>query len=335
MEPLELVDELDQVTLARGPERTACPGLAWARRDSALRLSPHRGRPAVRRPPPRARHALRGLLLAPDRRGRGPRGDRALRRLPRRRGRVGDRGAGVLRRPGPLPDRAGRRGLLRRARRPRRARRCPASADALRVDLGPDARLELRIEGRVDWPRRGVRRDRAGAVRARAAAVLAPAPARRPRRGLAAGTAPRSTPRRTGARASPSTGGGARRRASRAPTPAWRSPAGACSAARPTAVVVRGRGPRAAAGAAVRAHGHRGRRRRLARARPLRRAGTSTVEGEAAGRAGGPPGPGPGERRVEPRSQQYLAGRLQATVRRGRRVWWSGESTLAGLERWL
>ena len=48
VEPLELVDQLDQVTLARGPERTACPGLAWARRDSALRLSPHRGRPAVR-----------------------------------------------------------------------------------------------------------------------------------------------------------------------------------------------------------------------------------------------------------------------------------------------
>ena len=33
--------------------------------------------------------------------------------------------------------------------------------------------------------------------------------------------------------------------------------------------------------------------------------------------------------------QQYLAGRLRATVRRGRRVWWSGESDLAGLERWL
>ena len=29
------------------------------------------------------------------------------------------------------------------------------SADALRVDLGPDARLDLRFEGRVDWPRRG------------------------------------------------------------------------------------------------------------------------------------------------------------------------------------
>ena len=42
LEPLELVDQLDQVTLARGPERTARPGIAWARRDSARLVSPHR-----------------------------------------------------------------------------------------------------------------------------------------------------------------------------------------------------------------------------------------------------------------------------------------------------
>ena len=46
------------------------------------------------------------------------------------------------------------------------------------------------------------------------------------------GTARRSTPRRTGGRASPSTGGGGRPRASRAPTRASRSRAGACWAAR-------------------------------------------------------------------------------------------------------
>ena len=65
---LELVDQLDQVTLARGPERTARPGIAWARRDSARLVPPHRRRPAVRRPAPGPRHALRGLLLAPHRR---------------------------------------------------------------------------------------------------------------------------------------------------------------------------------------------------------------------------------------------------------------------------
>jgi hypothetical protein len=60
-----------------------------------------------------------------------------------------------------------------------------------------------------------------------------------------------------------------------------------------------------------------------------------TVEGEAAGAPAVLPVPVPGRREVEPRSQQYLTGRLRATVRRGRRVWWSGESSLAGLERWL
>ncbi len=42
LEPLELVDQLDQVSLARGPERTARSGIAWARRDSALLVPPDR-----------------------------------------------------------------------------------------------------------------------------------------------------------------------------------------------------------------------------------------------------------------------------------------------------
>lgn len=45
------------------------------------------------------------------------------------------------------------------------------------------------------------------------------------------------------------------------------------------------------------------------------------------------PVPVPGERAVEPRSRQALAGRLELTVRRGRRTVFAGESPLAGLER--
>jgi hypothetical protein len=59
------------------------------------------------------------------------------------------------------------------------------------------------------------------------------------------------------------------------------------------------------------------------------------IEGDGAGAPAVLPVPVPGERRVEPRSQQYLTGRLRVVVRRGRRVWWSGESELAGLERWI
>ncbi len=59
------------------------------------------------------------------------------------------------------------------------------------------------------------------------------------------------------------------------------------------------------------------------------------VEGEATGAPAVLPVPVPEERRVEPRSQQYLTGRLRVEVRRGGRVWWSGESVLAGLERWI
>ncbi|MEA2171554.1 MAG: hypothetical protein QOF76_4854 [Solirubrobacteraceae bacterium] len=45
------------------------------------------------------------------------------------------------------------------------------------------------------------------------------------------------------------------------------------------------------------------------------------------------PVPVPAERRVIMRSAQHLTGALRVTVRRGRRVWWRGETDLAGLER--
>ncbi|MEA2296071.1 MAG: hypothetical protein QOE86_3710, partial [Solirubrobacteraceae bacterium] len=45
------------------------------------------------------------------------------------------------------------------------------------------------------------------------------------------------------------------------------------------------------------------------------------------------PVPVPAERRAVMRSRQHLAGRLTVTVRRGRRVVYAGESSLAGLER--
>jgi len=58
------------------------------------------------------------------------------------------------------------------------------------------------------------------------------------------------------------------------------------------------------------------------------------VEGEAAGTPAVLPVPVPGRRAVADRSHQYLAGRLRVRVRRGRRVRFEGESALAGLERW-
>ncbi len=62
---------------------------------------------------------------------------------------------------------------------------------------------------------------------------------------------------------------------------------------------------------------------------------TVELEGAAVGAPAVLPVPVPGERRVEDRSQQYLAGSLRVRVWRGRRLWWSGESSLAGLERWI
>ena len=69
------------------------------------------------------------------------------------------------------------------------------------------------------------------------------------------------------------------------------------------------------------------------RARSLR--WTVELEGAAVGAPAVLPVPVPEERRVEDRSQQYLAGSLRVRVWRGRRLWWSGESSLAGLERWI
>ena len=62
---------------------------------------------------------------------------------------------------------------------------------------------------------------------------------------------------------------------------------------------------------------------------------TVELEGAAAGSPAVLPVPVPGERRVVDRSQQYLAGSLRVRVWRGRRLWWSGESLVAGLERWI
>ena len=59
------------------------------------------------------------------------------------------------------------------------------------------------------------------------------------------------------------------------------------------------------------------------------------VEGEAAGEPAVLPVPLPGERRVEDRSTQWLTGSLRVVVCRGRRLVWRGDTTLAGLERWL
>lgn len=60
------------------------------------------------------------------------------------------------------------------------------------------------------------------------------------------------------------------------------------------------------------------------------------LEGEEAGHA--PvllPVPAPSERRVDVRSRQHLAGRLRIRVLRSGRVLFEGESVLAGLERWV
>jgi hypothetical protein len=57
------------------------------------------------------------------------------------------------------------------------------------------------------------------------------------------------------------------------------------------------------------------------------------VEGEADdSTAAALPVPLPAERALEPRSRQVLAGRLAVMLRRGRRLVYRGESSLAGLE---
>ena len=56
---------------------------------------------------------------------------------------------------------------------------------------------------------------------------------------------------------------------------------------------------------------------------------------EFSGEASAPlalPVPIPGERRLEVRSRHHLLGRIDVVVRRGRRVWFRGESSMAALE---
>jgi hypothetical protein len=218
------------------------------------------------------------------------------------------------------------------------------SAEALRVDLGPDARLEVALADRREWPRRAL-------------AGIGPAQ-------VVPGLPQYWHPHLLGARVSGEARvGGAVVDLSRATAYAeknwgpaftehwwWGQAQGfpsadACVAfaggrialgparGAPTAVAVRLEDrvlrlapPFARMTAAVGAAGWRVRARSTAH--------RVEVEGEAAGAPAVLPVPVPGRREVEDRSHQYLAGRLRVTVRRGRRVVFAGESALAGLERW-
>jgi hypothetical protein len=208
-----------------------------------------------------------------------------------------------------------------------------ASAEHLRADLGPDARLELRFEERVEWPRR-------------AFGGIGPAQ-------IVPGLPQYWHPHLLGARVTGSGWDGASAYAEKNWGPRFTehwwwgqaqgfAEADACVAfaggrvlgGAPTAVVVRLEDrvlrlapPFAALTSAVGEAGWR------VRARSAR--WSVELEGEAAGAPAVLPVPVPEERRVEDRSQQYLAGRLSVRLRRGRRVVWAGESGLAGLERWL
>ena len=178
------------------PTPTPRSTVSWGERRAnslALRvpprgLPPHGCRPPVRRPAPRPRGAVRGVLLALHRRARGPRRDRPLRRLPRRRRQLGRWS------PSPPTRRASSAPRSCRWRAPTRTRSasrptasCAARADALHVDLGPDARLDVALrEATAVAAAPRVRRHRPGPDRPRAAAVLAPAPARRAGRGRGA-----------------------------------------------------------------------------------------------------------------------------------------------------
>ncbi len=209
------------------------------------------------------------------------------------------------------------------------------SSEHLRVDLGPDARLDLRFEERVEWPRR--------AFGGTGPAQIVPGLPQYWHPHLLGG-------RVVGLRA----GSGATVYAEKNWGPRFTEHwwwgqaqafegADACVAfaggrvlgGAPTGVVVRVEDRVLRLSPPFARVAQRGRRGRLAGPRPLAPAGPSRSRARASGSPAVLPVPLPDERRVEPRSQQYLTGRLRATVRRGGRVWWSGESTLAGLERWL
>ncbi len=207
------------------------------------------------------------------------------------------------------------------------------SSEHLRVDLGPDARLDLRFEERVEWPRR---------------AFGGTGPAQ-----IVPGLPQYWHPHLLGGRVVGSGWEGATVYAEKNWGPRFTEHwwwgqaqafegADACVAfaggrvlgGAPTGVVVRVEDrvlrlspPFARVVSAVGEAGWR------VRARSPR--WSVEIEGEGVGSPAVLPVPLPDERRVEPRSQQYLTGRLHATVRRGNRVWWSGESTLADLERWI
>jgi tocopherol cyclase len=208
-----------------------------------------------------------------------------------------------------------------------------ASAEELRVDLGADARLELRLEESVGWP-------------TRVFGGIGPAQ-------IAPGLPQYWHPHLLGARVVGSGWDGATIYAEKNWGPRftehwwWGQAQGfpgadACVAfaggrvlgGAPTSVVVRVEDrvlrlspPFAGVVTAVGEAGWR------VRARSPR--WTVELEGAAVGAPAVLPVPVPGERRVVDRSQQYLAGTLSVRVWRGRRLWWSGESALAGLERWI
>jgi tocopherol cyclase len=208
-----------------------------------------------------------------------------------------------------------------------------ASPDSLRVDLGEGARLELRFEEKVEWPRRVF-----GGI----------GPAQ-----VVPGLPQYWHPHLLGGRVVGSGWDGAVVYAEKNWGPRftehwwWGQAQGfpdadACAAfaggrvlgGAPTSAVVRLEDrvlrlapPFAALTTAVGESGWRVRARS-----PV---WSVELEGEAAGEPAVLPVPVPGERRVVDRSQQYLAGSLRVRVRRGRRLVWAGESSLAGLERWI
>jgi hypothetical protein len=207
------------------------------------------------------------------------------------------------------------------------------SPEHLRVDLGPDARLQLRIEDRVEWGRRAFGGIGIGQI--------------------APGLPQYWHPHLLGGVVRGGEWDGATVYAEKNWGPRftehwwWGQAQGfpgadACVAfaggrvlgAAPTSVVVRVEDrvlrlapPFAHMTTAVGEGGWR------VRARSPR--WTVELEGEALGDPAVLPVPIVAERRVEDRSQQHLTGRLAVRVLRGGRVWWSGESELAGLERWV
>jgi Tocopherol cyclase len=208
-----------------------------------------------------------------------------------------------------------------------------ASTEHLRVDLGADAQLELRFEERVEWP-------------ARAFGGVGPAQ-------IVPGLPQYWHPHLLGARVVGAGWDGATAYAEKNWGPRftehwwWGQAQGfpgadACVAfaggrvlgGAPTSVVVRVEDrvlrlspPFAGVVTAVGEAGWR------VRARSPR--WTVELEGAAVGAPAVLPVPVPDERRVVDRSQQYLAGTLSVRVWRGRRLWWSGFSGVAGLERWI